>query len=1262
MNGTKSSAAKRLLCLFFTFVMIIGMIPIAASADQAAPIDTITVTDVVEPVEGEHPVFSCKLVNGDGYYLDAIRWWDIEANQFMDEDDVFVAGRSYEINIYLFPEDGCVFAERDSINATVNGKKAKRVGTFQNRPESRIVEMSYNVNRKDVPVYDVYSWEDLQSAFTAANANAETLFASENAIVRLQADLYLDIDSLPRDTRHMVKLSVRKNMTLDFNGHTLTGYSDLSQDEDSEVESFIEIDVHPNYYIEDMETVFTITDSVGGGGINFTANQWRDSQLAALHVNHNNTYYVRVYNSEGPYLYPQSTGNFTAKLVIDGGNFKMNCSTVKFGNGTHAVGLVNRYRGTVVASHMKTVINGGRFEAYCDGVVVTGDNMGARDLTAFGLETCYVGNSLFADPESEWYNKFEYGEYLTINDGIFISDNGYSVRHFDKYWIGVAEEDAGFSFFAAPRLNGGIYVGPVNFTSKSFMYLNNGSDFLNRMDLTKITDMSNTLVLDGEPKAASQITLEDLADEDTELFAILAPSGGFLKEVFLNGVSLGTNLKGTCITGATNTLKWTFDDLDPELKELGFYYNCKVKDRKDGSWRTVPASYSDGTGAVEYNFSSSIEETVTPYFMIELCINKNVVQYSGYRFNAKFQKQKTIYSVSAIWVNQPLDGERPDFNFSASLASSPYCDADSILWYNVTDKKYLSSTNSSDVFVAGKTYDFTVTFKAKEGYTFADASSLNVTFNKDLKPTFVSLSGDKKIVTYKYTFKAAELLTTASATIDGIVALASYGKRSGISGDADKYAVSADVFGLYEAASANTVMPGDSCRIVVEFTPKDGYGFADPEKTTVKAKINGKNAVLYDYFDGSILFYIDYYISYCNIAKVDFDYDEPFVGDTPADLTFAINNLFEMPNDKILITDIYWADNGTDENRTWVDMKDSDTFLEGHNYYCMITFGLDDPDDLYIYALDNEIGFEVIANGVNIPDVYDDNSGNNYNPPSGTHKEFTVSLYFKPSSDSAIRNIEATVTEPAAGSTAKAISIDKAANHISSASTVWSELRYAENGSPMLRKMSASDTFEQGRSYRMQITLAPQSGYVFSSNVDVTVNGRTATGYDISSDGQLVAYMDYDCGTGVSVTGTVTSYGNSTDEVNISLIRAGETYPAYGATVRGNSANYTLSGVASGTYTLQVSKKDHVTKSYTVVVGSSAVTQNAKIYLLGDVNFDGAIDIADAMTVFYHVAKKFYIDISAHEYADINADGAIDIEDAMKVFYFVAKKTTSING
>ena len=67
MNGTKSSAAKRLLCLFFTFVMIIGMIPIAASADQAAPIDTITVTDVVEPVEGEHPVFSCKLVNGDGY-------------------------------------------------------------------------------------------------------------------------------------------------------------------------------------------------------------------------------------------------------------------------------------------------------------------------------------------------------------------------------------------------------------------------------------------------------------------------------------------------------------------------------------------------------------------------------------------------------------------------------------------------------------------------------------------------------------------------------------------------------------------------------------------------------------------------------------------------------------------------------------------------------------------------------------------------------------------------------------------------------------------------------------------------------------------------------------------------------------------------------------------------------------------------------------------------------------------------------------------
>lgn len=121
-----------------------------------------------------------------------------------------------------------------------------------------------------------------------------------------------------------------------------------------------------------------------------------------------------------------------------------------------------------------------------------------------------TGNSLFADPENEYYEKYKYGEDLTINDGLFISDNGYSVRHFDRFWTG-DDNDVKFDYFIAPMLNGGVYVGPVNFSSKSFIYMNDGSPYLNKKDLTKMTAPNCSLVLDGKPKTASQHTLGDLA-------------------------------------------------------------------------------------------------------------------------------------------------------------------------------------------------------------------------------------------------------------------------------------------------------------------------------------------------------------------------------------------------------------------------------------------------------------------------------------------------------------------------------------------------------------------------------------------------------------------------------------------------------------------------------------------------------------------------------------------------------------------------------
>lgn len=98
-----------------------------------------------------------------------------------------------------------------------------------------------------------------------------------------------------------------------------------------------------------------------------------------------------------------------------------------------------------------------------------------------------------------------------------------------------------------------------------------------------------------------------------------------------------------------------------------------------------------------------------------------------------------------------------------------------------------------------------------------------------------------------------------------------------------------------------------------------------------------------------------------------------------------------------------------------------------------------------------------------------------------------------------------------------------------------------------------------------------------------------------------------------TVKGTVKSYLSESDTVTIQLIKLGEV--AYETTVKGNNAKYSISGVASGTYTMKVSKNAHADREYTVIVANSDVIRNAKIFAIGDVNSDGDISVVDATLI-----------------------------------------------
>lgn len=65
-------------------------------------------------------------------------------------------------------------------------------------------------------------------------------------------------------------------------------------------------------------------------------------------------------------------------------------------------------------------------------------------------------------------------------------------------------------------------------------------------------------------------------------------------------------------------------------------------------------------------------------------------------------------------------------------------------------------------------------------------------------------------------------------------------------------------------------------------------------------------------------------------------------------------------------------------------------------------------------------------------------------------------------------------------------------------------------------------------------------------------------------------------------------------------------------------------------------------------------------YVKGDVTADGAVDIEDAMLVFYHVAKKHILPDGKLLAANVDGNSVVDIEDAMRIFYYVAKKNGNL--
>lgn len=132
---------------------------------------------------------------------------------------------------------------------------------------------------------------------------------------------------------------------------------------------------------------------------------------------------------------------------------------------------------------------------------------------------------------------------------------------------------------------------------------------------------------------------------------------------------------------------------------------------------------------------------------------------------------------------------------------------------------------------------------------------------------------------------------------------------------------------------------------------------------------------------------------------------------------------------------------------------------------------------------------------------------------------------------------------------------------------------------------------------------------------------------------------------GSNITGTITSFGNASDEVTIKLVQ-GDTEIATTTTTIGN---YTLSSIAPGTYSMAISKLNHATRTYEINVGGEDVVQDGKIHLIGDINGDGKVNVVDVAKANAHAKKSVFLEGYELTCADISGEGKVNVVDVAKM-------------